>query len=100
MMKNKQDKYTKSARGQMCQIRIPGICQPAPENETTVLAHLNGAGIAMKHLPIHAAYACAACHDAIDGRSTTINHDDALAYHLAGMVRTQILMVKNGVLIL
>ena len=44
-----QDKYTKLARGEACQVRIPGVCNG--NWETTVLAHyrLSGlCGIGMK----------------------------------------------------
>ena len=70
-MATKQDKYTRSARGQPCQIRIPGVCVPAPENETTVPCHLNGGGMAAKHSSIHLAYGCNHCHDVVDGRVQT-----------------------------
>ena len=32
-------KIQKFARGKPCSLRIPGVCRPAPDNETTVLAH-------------------------------------------------------------
>lgn len=96
----KQDKYTRSARGQMCQIRIPGICNHDPK--TTVLAHLNGAGMAAKHLSIHGSYACSACHDVVDGRSNRhwYGQDAVKLMHLEGVIRTQIIMVRDGVLVL
>lgn len=100
----KQDKYTKSARGQECQIRIPGVCNFNPE--TTVLAHLNGCGVGMKRSNIHGAYACSACHDAVDGRMgypVRAEHgdydtNDLVFMHIEGMIRTQELMIKNGIL--
>ncbi len=94
---SKQDKYTKSARGQQCQIRLPGSCNHNPE--TVVLAHLSGAGMGAKHLNIHAAYICSGCHDAVDGRTKTEWTQDQLKrWHLEGVIRTQIIMVKEGVL--
>ena len=60
---SKQTKYTKSARGQDCQVRLEGICNFNPE--TTILAHLNGGGAGMKHLDIHGAFCCSSCHDAV-----------------------------------
>ena len=94
------DKYTRSARGQQCQVRIPGCCNHDPE--TTVLAHLNGAGMGAKHLSIHGAYACSNCHDVIDGRKQMawLGRTDIKLMHHEGVIRTQIIMVKNGVLIL
>jgi hypothetical protein len=53
------DKYTESARGQECQVRIPGICSHDPE--TVVFAHLNGGGMGMKRASIHGAYCCSSC---------------------------------------
>ena len=87
-------KYTKSAKGQDCQIRIPDIC--TFDRETTVFAHLNGAGMGMKQLDIHGAYACSACHDVVDGRRAYPGI--AKLHHLEGVIRTQVLMVQNGIL--
>lgn len=97
----KQDKYTRSAKGKECTVRIPNVCNGNPE--TVVLAHLNGAGMGMKHSNIHGAYACSACHDAIDGKIDLMKqigwdkHDTELA-HLEGVIRTQQIMIKEGVL--
>ena len=95
----KQDKYTKSAKGQDCQIRSPA-CNHNPE--TVVFCHLNGAGIGEKMQNIHGAYGCSKCHDFVDGRLfikgngfTTIQRQ---FYHLKGTIRTQELMIRNGVL--
>ena len=104
-LKMKQDKYTKSAHGKACTVRIPGVCRIAPDNETTVLAHVNGYGMAGKHLNIHGAYACAECHAWLDGGYA--NHVDSFQnntrekrdlYHLQAVIRTQIIMVEEGVL--
>lgn len=102
----KQDKYTKSARGQECQIRFPFVCNGNPE--TTVLAHLNGAGMGLKRANIHGAYACSSCHDIIDGRATLpeplkgMKADDLMRtiklLHLDGVIRTQEIMIKEGIL--
>lgn len=95
----KQTKYTKSARGQECTVRIPGVCNFNPE--TTVLAHLNGGGMAAKHLDIHGAYACSNCHDAVDGKGCSAwNNGEPYSYeelktmHLEGVIRTQVLMLE------
>ena len=78
-------------------VRIPGYCNFNPE--TTVLAHINGAGMGLKHADIHGAYCCSACHDVIDGRVQT-DHDPAYIriWHLDGVIRTQDKMIKDGVL--
>ncbi len=94
---SKQTKYTKSARGQDCQVRIPGVCNFNPE--TTVFAHLNGGGMGLKRLDIHGAYCCSACHDALDGRTKTpYSHERLFLWHLEGVIRTQEIMVKDGIL--
>ena len=90
-------KLRKSAQGQECQVRIPAICNG--NQETVVLAHLNGAGMGMKHADIHGSYACSACHDVIDGRvKAGIAQDSIILMHLMGMVRTQQIMLKNGLI--
>jgi hypothetical protein len=92
-------KYIKSARGQMCQVRIPGVCNRNPE--TTVLAHLNGGGMGTKHFDIHGAYACSDCHAWLDGgyakNSGRAVRDLA---HLMGMQKTQAIMIEQGTLVL
>ena len=95
----KQDKYTRSAKGQPCTARIPGVCKTAPNNETTVLAHLNGGGMGKKHLPIHGCYACYECHTWLDGGY--IGQTDKFhrnLFHYEAMVKTQQIMVEEGVL--
>lgn len=96
---SKQDHYTKSAKSQQCQIRIPGVCNG--NLETTVLAHLNGAGIGMKGLSIHGAYACSDCHDEVDRRTAYFDdYDEVRLWHLEGVIRTQKIMIDEGILVL
>ena len=97
---SKQSKYTKSARGKECQVRIPFVCNHDPE--TTVFAHLNGGGMGAKNLDIHGSYACSNCHDAIDGRRKvhSATRKDIKHMFLDGMVRTQKIMVEEGLLVL
>lgn len=96
----KQDRYTRSAKGKPCQVRIPDVCRPAPENETTVLAHLNGGGMASKHYNIHGAYACSACHAFLDQGYANAGMDRCTRdlLHLEAVIRTQIIMIEDGVL--
>jgi len=98
----KQDKYTRSARGKPCQVRIPGVCKAAPENETTIPAHINGAGMALRHSNIHLAYCCDACHEWLDGGWVKTDTDRATRdlHHLEAVIRTQIIMIEDGVLVL
>jgi len=96
----KQTKYTKSARGQECQVRIIGVC--SRDTETTVLAHLNGGGMASKHLDIHGAYACYNCHAWLDGGYTQGLSKATRQYrdlcHLNAVILTQKIMILDGVL--
>jgi hypothetical protein len=87
-----------AARGQQCQIRIGGICSFNPEE--TVLAHFRMAGICgtgLKPIDLIGSWACARCHDAVDGRvSTGYTHDQLRLMHLEGMARTLDALVKQG----
>lgn len=63
----------KLAEGQNCQVRLPGCLH---SSETVVLAHLRRggtAGVGQKPPDLCAVYACAACHDLIDGRKSAAN---------------------------
>ena len=92
-----QDRYTRSARDKPCQIRLPGYCTGGGPD--TVPCHLNGAGWALKALSIHIAYGCRVCHDIVDGRmKCDIPKDDRDRWHLEGVIRTQIILVKTGIL--
>ena len=90
-------KLRQSARGKFCQIRIPGYCLYHPE--TVCLCHLNGGGMALKTLDIHGAYGCQVCHDIVDGKlKTKYTKDERRLMHLEGMVRTQEIMWKEGLI--
>jgi len=94
----KMSKITKSARGQACTIRLEG-CNGGVENETVVLAHLNGGGMGAKCLDIHGAYCCHSCHDILDGRKPSdYSKEELLLSHLLGMKRTQEILVSKGLL--
>ncbi len=89
------------ARGQQCCVRIPGVCNGNPE--TTVLAHLNGGGMGMKHHNLVAAWSCSSCHAWLDGGYATAtvpyiqnSRRDRDLYHLEGIIRTQQELLKMG----
>ncbi len=78
------------ARGQPCMVRLPS-CDGG--SETTVLAHyrmlpFNGVGI--KPPDWLGAWACARCHDAIDGRRRIegYSRDQVRLAHAEGVFRT------------
>ncbi len=58
-------KWRDAAKDQPCTLRL-SCCNGNPE--TTVLAHPNGAGMALKWDDFMGADSCSSCHDAIDGR--------------------------------
>jgi hypothetical protein len=92
----------KEAQGRECQIRIPSICNGNPE--TVVLAHLNnkrlfGVGTGQKVPDIFGAWACSACHDAVDGRYkgyTDYHYKDMERLHSEGVFRTQSILLEEG----
>lgn len=90
----------KLARGRECMVRLPDVCNGNPE--TTVLAHFRMAGISgmgIKSPDVFAAFACSACHDAIDRRShMDLDREYVRLAHLEGVVRTQAELLKMGVL--
>ncbi len=93
----KQTKITKSAKGEYCQIRVPAVCNFNPE--TTVLCHINGYGMALKANDMHAAYGCSSCHAVLDGHvKSDISKEDLQLYHYDGMVRTQLILLKKGLI--
>ena len=84
------------AKGQECQVRIPGVCNFNPE--TTVLAHYRLAGTCgagMKPPDLLGAWCCSACHDAVDGRTHVVGQ--LVRLHFAeGVLRTVNEVVKLG----
>jgi hypothetical protein len=87
-------KITKSAKGEECQIRIPGTCNFNPE--TTVFCHLGGAGMGRKSVDLHGSYGCSSCHDVIDSRvRTTFTPDEIKVMFFDGMVRTQMMLLDK-----
>ncbi len=93
----KSDKIRKSAKGKDCEVRIPGVCNFDPT--TTVLAHIaRGSGVAQKCDDIHAAYACSACHDVIDGKVKMGDPRLIRLYAYEGMIRTQKLFIEQGLI--
>ena len=88
---------TKSAKGQPCQVRIAGVCNF--DDSTTVLAHLNGAGMGIKSLDIHGAFSCSSCHFWLDGGyAGDASRDYRDLCHYQGIIRTQRIWVQMGLL--
>lgn len=93
----KSKKIRDAARGQECQVRLPGICNGNPE--TTVFAHLNGGGMGTKASDLHGAFSCSACHDWLDhGYAKAHTRDQRDFEHLIAMKNTQILLIEMGLI--
>lgn len=91
-------KITKSAKGEECQIRIPGACNF--NEETTVFCHLGGGGMGMKRKDIHGAYGCSSCHDVVDFRraTDTSSWQDVQIFFYEGVFRTQEILLEKGLI--
>lgn len=89
-------KITESARGEECQVRLPAICNFDPS--TTVFAHINGAGVALKALDFQGAYCCSKCHSVVDGHTRCGYDYDR--YFLEGVIRTQVILYRKGLLLI
>jgi hypothetical protein len=94
-------KIRKSAKGEQCQVRIPGVCNFNPE--TVVLAHLNsgsisGRGMGLKSPDYLATYACSNCHDLYDGRTKQSIDEWQLICFYEGVFRTQKILFEKGLL--
>lgn len=69
-------------------VRYPGVC--CHDRETTVFAHIGGAGMATKQSDFLGAYACRDCHAAYDGHlKTNISQRDLSLWFYEGVFRTQ-----------
>jgi len=75
------------ARGQPCQIRIPGHC--THNTEETVLCHAPGGGMGTKTSDLQGAWGCYACHALVDGAvKSSYSRDEILLMFYEGMSRT------------
>lgn len=92
-------KIRESARGEDCQIRLPGVCNHDPA--TVVWAHASGSaagkGMGMKAPDILGAYACYACHMAVDGQTKVSRHEVRLAFW-EGHARSVIKLIEKGLI--
>ncbi len=97
-------KITKSARGEQCLIRIPGVCNR--DETTTVACHEPaGSGLSFKWPDCEVAYGCSSCHDEIDRRTTykVDGHavyalDDLLLMFYQGARRTRAKLIDKDLL--
>lgn len=93
-------KLRRAAQGRDCMVRLPGVCNGDPA--TTVLAHYRSSrwsGMGQKPDDAIGAWACSACHDAIDGRTRTqYDREELRHYHAEGVMATVEQLRKEGLL--
>jgi len=96
-------KITESARGEECQIRIPGVCTHNPEQ--TVWCHANGLsagkGVGLKSIDECGAYGCFACHSVYDRRASPphgMTRQDVESYFADGHFRSLVKLKEKGLL--
>lgn len=95
------DAIRDSANGEECHVRLAGICNG--RTDTTVWSHWPGLdadrGMGLKALDLCGAYACSACHDAIDGRAPlpegTTRTDVVLGW-MFGHMRSLVTLARKG----
>lgn len=107
-LKFPKDFFKNYARGKPCMIRAASSCGFACDGEeTTVLCHIDMAGVkAMGSRKagapdICAAWGCATCHGLVGGHIKPvipIQKETMQLWHHEGITRTQIQLVKDGVL--
>lgn len=96
-------KVLNHARGQSCQLALPGICNHNPE--TTVFCHLNGPvfgkGMGLKAHDIAGFFGCAECHIYYDRGHRTLPKIADLALQqalLKAVVNTWVILINDGVI--
>lgn len=100
----RSQKVLRSAKGQPCSARFPGICNGNPE--TTVWAHLNGAafgkGLGVKAHDVLGFHACFACHAYFDvghGTKALLSNDTLLECVLSAVCETYVRLITAGIVI-
>lgn len=93
---------TKSANGEVCQVRYTGICTYDPA--TTIWSHCRhgaaGRGKAIKALDLAGAYACTACdaaYDQMQGAKHMTRQELDLDWFM-GHVRSLVLLQQKGLI--
>lgn len=90
----------KHAENQPCYIRVPGYCCHDPARVVGCHVRMIGiSGAGMKAEDLLLAYGCQPCHDVVDGRTQTeFTPDERRLMLLEGMVRTQLQLIREGLL--
>jgi hypothetical protein len=100
----RSQKVLRSAKGQECAGRFPGICNHNPE--TVVWAHLNGAafgkGMGIKAHDVLGMHLCSSCHAYLDtghGTRPLISTDTLLECVLSAVCETYVRLITAGIVI-
>jgi len=94
-------RYLDGSRGQPCTLEITACCIGG--TETTVAAHIRDEthGRSIKADDISIADACAACHDALDGRGRApLSSEEWLFYSLRRLQRTLRNRIERGLVVI
>lgn len=98
----RSEKVLRSAKGQECSARFPGICNHNPE--TTVWAHLNGAafgkGASIKAHDVLGFHACSSCHAYYDvghGTRPLLSAAELLSCILSAVCETWVRLIRAGI---
>lgn len=100
----RSSKVLRSAKGQPCAARFPGICNGNPE--TTVWAHLNGhafgKGMGIKAHDILGFWCCSDCHRYYDvghGTKPILTDNELVTSILAAVCMTWVGLIRGGIVI-
>lgn len=93
-------KIRKAARNQECTLRITN-CSGI---DTTVLAHIRtpNTGLGLKPIDTMAVFACASCHDILDGRNQNapISENEILSSVIRAMSQTHSILIDKRLIVL
>lgn len=96
---------TQSARGEMCQIRLPDVCNF--NRETTCWCHANGSaagkGMWMKSHDLLGAYGCSMCHAVYDRRRSLppgMSRECVEVAFWEGHARSLVLLIEKGLIVM
>ncbi len=95
-------KARKAAEGKPCSLRLVG-CDGGVLSGTTVLAHIRtpGTGASRKPHDSMAVFACAPCHDVIDGRAEAPMMEKEIKDRIiAGLAETHDQLIAEGIFVL
>lgn len=100
----RSNKVLRSAKGQTCTARFPGICNGDPA--TTVWAHLNGhafgKGMGIKAHDILGFHSCDGCHAYYDvghGTNPILTNEELLWCVILAVTETWVRLIRMGIVI-